>query len=125
MDKCRPEQMEALAQHLRMLSHPVRLRSLALLLSAGGGLCVCELADVLELPQYTVSRHLQALARAGWVVGEHDGPWVYYKPVTSPLLKALGPSLSPAVEDEERLRERLLLRERGRCVVGPKDTGRA
>ncbi len=125
MGECTLEQIESLAQRMRVLSHPVRLRSLALLLRAGGGLCVCELADVFELPQYTVSRHLKALTRAGWVTGEHDGPWVYYTPVSSPLLEALGPSLSPTAEDEGRLRERLALRERGRCVVGPKDAARA
>ncbi len=123
--KCTSAQMESLAQRMRVLSHPVRLRSLAVLLRARGGLCVCELADVLELPQYTVSRHLKALAHAGWVAREHDGPWVYYSAVDSPLLEALRPNLSPTAEDEGRLRERLALRERGRCVVGPKDTGRA
>ncbi len=125
MRNCEERRIGTLARCLGVLNHTDRIRLLTLLNAAGESVCVCELADVLGLPQYTVSRHLKALARAGWVTGEHDGPWVYYTAVSSPLLEALGPSLSPTAEDEGRLRARLALRERGRCVVGPKDAARA
>lgn len=124
MSNCDRVRIEELASCLGVLNHPDRVRLLTLLGAAGESVCVCELVDVLDLPQYTVSRHLKVLARAGWVTGEHDGPWVYYTPVSSPLLEALQPCLSPTAEDEGRLRARLALRERGRCVVGPKDAAR-
>ncbi len=124
MSNCRSLHVDELARRFGALGHPVRVRILSLLRAAGESICVCELSDVLKLPQYTVSRHLKALAGAGWVVGEHEGPWVYYTPVASRLWEALGPCFTPTAEDDGRLRERLALRERGRCVVGPKHAGR-
>jgi len=111
--------MDLLARRFRSLGHVVRLRIMGLLLWHPSGLCVCELADVLGLPQYRVSRHLKVLTEAELVSGEHDGPWVYYMPVIDPLLSALEGHLCCSVEDKSRLRSRLALREGDRCVVGP------
>lgn len=41
-------------------------------------LTVGELADVLQLPQSTVSRHLKVLADAGWVGSRRDGTSRFY-----------------------------------------------
>ena len=41
-------------------------------------LIVGELADVLQLPQSTVSRHLKVLADTGWVGSRRDGTSRYY-----------------------------------------------
>ena len=41
-------------------------------------LTVGELADVLQLPQSTVSRHLKALADTGWVGSRRDGTSRFY-----------------------------------------------
>ncbi|MFO8034814.1 MAG: helix-turn-helix domain-containing protein, partial [Candidatus Bipolaricaulota bacterium] len=120
MCNCDNLQSDLLARRFRTLGHPDRLRILSLLLSHISGLCVCELADVLELPEYKVSRHLKSLAEAGWVRGEHDGPWVYYVPVSDPLLKTLEQHLACSTDDEKRLRRRMALRREGRCVVGPR-----
>ncbi len=48
-------------------------RSRLLLLLDGHELSVSELCGVLQLPQSTVSRHLKALADAGWVVARAEG----------------------------------------------------
>lgn len=61
---------------LKMLADPIRLRILRLLESqAQHGLSVGELADILKLPQSTVSRHLKTLLEGGgpggW--GGHGG----------------------------------------------------
>ncbi|MDD3313040.1 MAG: metalloregulator ArsR/SmtB family transcription factor [Pseudodesulfovibrio sp.] len=68
--------MERLANRLKGLGDPTRLRALALL--AGGELCVCHLMAALELPQSTVSRHMAFLRRGGWVENRRRGKWVYY-----------------------------------------------
>lgn len=70
--------MKHLAQTLKALSDPIRLR-IVLLLQAEGELCVCDLMAVLKLPQSTVSRHLAYLKRNCWVDIRRQGLWMYYK----------------------------------------------
>lgn len=43
-----------------------------------GELCVCDLLEVLELPQSKVSRHLAFLREAGLVRARRKGLWKYY-----------------------------------------------
>lgn len=69
--------MKHLAQTLKALSDPIRLR-IVLLLQAEGELCVCDLMAVLGLPQSTVSRHLAYLKRSCWVDIRREGVWMYY-----------------------------------------------
>jgi len=69
--------MKHLAQTLKALSDPIRLR-IILLLQAEGELCVCDLIAVLNLPQSTVSRHLAYLKRSCWVDTRRQGLWMYY-----------------------------------------------
>ena len=59
------------------LSDPTRLRIAALL--QGEALCVCELADVLQLAQSTVSTHLQSFKAADLVETERCDKWIYYR----------------------------------------------
>jgi len=69
--------MKYLAQILKALSDPIRLR-IILLLQAEGELCVCDLIAVLKLPQSTVSRHLAYLKRSCWVDSRREGLWMHY-----------------------------------------------
>ncbi|OHB24664.1 MAG: ArsR family transcriptional regulator [Desulfuromonadaceae bacterium GWB2_53_15] len=69
--------MKHLAQTLKALSDPIRLR-IVLLLQAKGELCVCDLMAVLKLPQSTVSRHLAYLKRSCWVDTRREGVWMHY-----------------------------------------------
>jgi ArsR family transcriptional regulator len=69
--------MRHLAQTIKALSDPIRLR-IVLLLQSEGELCVCDLMEVLMLPQSTVSRHLAYLKRSCWVDIRRDGVWMYY-----------------------------------------------
>jgi len=110
---------------LRVLSDRTRFRMARLLLSAEEPLCVCELADALDEPQYNVSRHLRELKIAGLLAEEREGKWVYYslaEPASAfeeHLFRALGAHSDPLhEEDMRRLRARLALRKGGRCVVG-------
>ncbi len=69
--------MEQTIRMYKALTEPTRLRILALL--EHGELCVCDLMDVLQLPQSTVSRHLAQLKNAEWVAERRQGTWKYYR----------------------------------------------
>ena len=57
----------------RAFADPIRLRILNLI--QDGELCVCDLVEVLKLPQPTVSRHLSYLRRAGLVRVRQERSW--------------------------------------------------
>ena len=61
----------------RAFSDRTRLRILHLL--RGGELCVCDLVEVLGVPQPKTSRHLAYLRKAGLVVARKEGLWNYYR----------------------------------------------
>lgn len=58
------------------LADPARLRLLALL--EGHELGVGELAEILQMPQSSVSRHLKLLSELGWLVHRSAGTANYY-----------------------------------------------
>lgn len=60
----------------RAFSDRTRLRILHML--RGGELCVCDIVDVLQVPQPKVSRHLAYLRRAGLVTVRKEGLWAHY-----------------------------------------------
>jgi len=60
-----------------LLADRTRLRILNLL--AAGELCVCDLVDVLSLPQPTVSRHLQMLRAGSLVSVRRIGRFAHYR----------------------------------------------
>jgi DNA-binding transcriptional ArsR family regulator len=66
----------------KALAHPARLRVLAML--SGGPLCVCQMTAVLGLAPSTVSEHLRELKRAGLLVEEKNGKFVFYRLASSP-----------------------------------------
>ena len=61
----------------RGFADPVRIRLLNLL--AAGELCVCDLTEILGLPQSSVSRHLAYLRRARLVETEQKGKFAHYR----------------------------------------------
>lgn len=60
------------------LADEIRRRLLALLLKEEE-LCVCELHQVVDLPQPKVSRHLGVLRDAGVVAVRRVGTWMFYR----------------------------------------------
>ncbi len=70
--------MEQASAFFKLLAEPVRLRLVALLLD-GESRCVCDLVNVLGLPQSTVSRHLSQLRNGGMVLAERQGTWMHYR----------------------------------------------
>lgn len=59
------------------LSEEIRLRIVNILFESD--LYVCEIVDILELPQSTVSRHLTVLKNANIVLDTKNGLWVKYE----------------------------------------------
>ena len=56
---------------------PTRIRILSLL--AAGELCVCDIVEILALPQPTVSRHLAYLRRMGLVEATREWKFAHYR----------------------------------------------
>ena len=118
--------MDRDAELFQSVADPTRLRLLNLLLQAGE-ICVCEMVDALDVPQYNISRHLHVLASAGWLEDRRLGKWIYYrisemlKPHQRSMLRAieqLRGERSDFQEDERRAGRRLKLRRGGLCCVG-------
>jgi ArsR family transcriptional regulator len=56
---------------------PTRIRILSLLVA--GELCVCDIVEILGLPQPTVSRHLAYLRRSGLVEVTREWKFAHYR----------------------------------------------
>ncbi|NHM32021.1 ArsR/SmtB family transcription factor [Neobacillus terrae] len=61
---------------LKLLGDKTRLTIMALLNIRE--LCVCELLEVFDMSQPSISQHLRKLKDAGLVKEERKGQWVYY-----------------------------------------------
>lgn len=71
------ERLVALAAYFDAASNETRLRMLYVLHRAGE-LCVCDLADIFEITQPSVSRHLKILREKALVEPRRDAQTIYY-----------------------------------------------
>jgi ArsR family transcriptional regulator len=103
----------------RAFSDKTRLRILHLL--RDGELCVCDIMDILRIPQAKTSRHLGYLRRAGLVKAREEGLWSFYSltsavnPVHEKLLDCLSVCCEAVPEialDDQRVGK---TRRSGRC----------
>ena len=87
-DTCSPVASHAIGQDaassvaatLKALSDPLRLRMLSAIASdPRGESCVCDLAELAEVSQPTVSHHLKVLKDVDVLTSERRGTWVWYK----------------------------------------------
>ncbi|MEP7383535.1 MAG: metalloregulator ArsR/SmtB family transcription factor [Gemmatimonadota bacterium] len=88
---------------------PTRLRILNVL--AAGELCVCDIVEILDVVQPTVSRHLAYLRRSGLVTATRDWKFAHYRlaqpatPVHRRLIGCVAECFRGIAElDEERAR---------------------
>ena len=72
-----PDVAEAAAAGAKALADPTRLTT-ATALAAGGELCVCDLAWIVERAENLVSHHARALRAAGIVSSRREGKMVLY-----------------------------------------------
>ncbi len=76
----------ALAEALKVLADPARLRLLSLVASSESGeACACDLVEPLGRSQPTVSHHLSLLVDAGFLTREKRGRWAWYSIVPERL----------------------------------------
>ncbi len=90
----------SLSGTLKSLADPLRLRMLSAIASdPRGEACVCDLAELAEVSQPTVSHHLKKLKETGLLLSERRGTWVYYRiaPTRRSAVTALLDSFAPAV----------------------------
>lgn len=108
------------------LADPIRIRIVRLLAETDEEACVCELVDSLQEPQYKLSRHLKILRQAGLLSAQKDGRWIYHRLVCGvtylnqsyEMLRALPDSDGLFARDLQNFRQRMCLREDGRCCIG-------
>lgn len=117
--------MKQFVEILQSLVDPTRLRIVRLLTDARKELCVCELVDALEVPQYNISRHLAILRRTDILSERKEGRWVYYglSPKPNPFLRHLLSAIRSISEaelakDKRELAKRFKIREGGKCLKG-------
>ena len=94
--------LQALAQVLALAGNEVRLKMLFLLLDQQQ-LCVCDLADVLQMNVSAISQHLRKLKDGGVVQARKVGQTVFYtltpalRPLVQPLLASVSTTLTASV----------------------------
>jgi DNA-binding transcriptional ArsR family regulator len=85
----------------------------ALMALTGGQLCVCQIAELLQLAPSTVSKHLYILRQGGLVESQKKGRWIFYSlpsepdPAARRSIEWLQESLkkdSRVIEDAKRLK---------------------
>jgi ArsR family transcriptional regulator len=108
----------------KALADATRWRILQLVMEEA--LCVCELADILGMPQSSVSSHVQVIRKAGLLESEKCEKWTYFRvrPPVRKLIRDIGKSFPPPDEkqlgtDAARSSLRLKVREKS-CCPGPK-----
>lgn len=105
-------ELQALANRLKVLAEPKRLRILDLIMQ--GVQCNCELGEMLQMAPNLVSHHLNVLREAGLVDIERDifdARWVYYS-INRQALEELNVVIG-AFFDPSRIKPR-------RLTCGPK-----
>jgi ArsR family transcriptional regulator len=108
----------------KAVGEPTRFRALRLLVEAKVELCACEIIDVLQKPQYTISKSLGTLVDAHLIDERREGRMMMYSLIHSPMNDSLFDAVVNAASDKElesdsrRLASRLAERKDGRCVRG-------
>jgi ArsR family transcriptional regulator len=69
---------ERVATIAKALSEPVRVKMLDVLRRSGEPVCQCELVPLFDIPQSTLSHHVNKLVDAGLVTVERRHKWAYY-----------------------------------------------
>jgi ArsR family transcriptional regulator len=85
-----------LADVLKALADPARLRLISIIASSPGGeACACDLSEPLQRSQPTVSHHLSQLVRAGIITREQRGKWAWFR-INHQRVAALCDCLAPS-----------------------------
>lgn len=89
-----PAEADDLAGVFKALADPIRLRMLSIVAaSPTGEICACDLPDLLDRSQPTVSHHLTQLVKAGVLDREQRGKWAWFR-LRSERLRAISDVLT-------------------------------
>lgn len=97
------EAATSVAATLKAISDPLRLRMLsAITTDPSGEVCVCDLTELAQVSQPTVSHHLRVMKDTGLLTSERRGTWVYYRiaPSKRTAVTALLDAFAPAAVAE-------------------------
>lgn len=73
---------DQMARTLKALADPTRLRLLSHIAAQGcESVCACDLLDVVDISQPTISHHLKKLVDAGLLTRQQRGKWAHYSVV--------------------------------------------
>lgn len=73
---------ERVSVMLKSLADPTRLRVLSHVAAQGcDAVCACDLVEVLDISQPTISHHLKKLVEAGLLTRQQRGRWAHYSVV--------------------------------------------
>lgn len=117
--------MEEFIEKFKALADETRLRILNLLLTSKTEVCVCELTDALEIPQYNISKHLRILKNVGLIKERKEGRWVYFGLIkekdnfTETILNAISQIPESLLsKDLAELDKRIAIRTNDKCLIG-------
>ncbi len=83
------ETATSVAVMLKALAEPLRLRMLSFIAAdPRGESCVCDLLELSDVSQPTVSHHLKVMKDAGLLDSERRGTWVWYRIVSSRRMRS-------------------------------------
>lgn len=117
--------MNSYLKKLKCLGDQTRIRILKLIIKADMELCVCEIVDSLQIPFYTVSKHIKELKNAEILNETKDGTFVMYSlkkntecffSIFIDLINSIPDDIF--LSDINLLEVRLSKREDGKCIVG-------
>jgi len=119
--------MRSLTQWFHALGDDTRWRMVQLIFTEA--LCVCEIAEILDMPQSSVSSHLQVLRKAGLLESERCEKWIYYRLGTAfqPVLGSLAeqfeatPGRDSVLAKDARRAAKRLAKRKETCCPGPKE----
>lgn len=95
------DKYEELANRIKLLAHPERLRILDVLRREAE--CVCHLEALLSKPQPYVSQQLRVLREAGVIQNEQVGHNIYYRLVDPNIAVWLDEILGPAAGEHPEI----------------------
>ena len=88
---------------LKAIADPTRLKILQVLKQKGCcsigkavGMCACDIEQQIKLSQPTISHHMAILTKAGLVIAQKEGLWMWYRR-NEKSLKELATAISGSI----------------------------
>lgn len=115
--------MKGIVGFSRALADPTRWRIISLVMDEA--MCVCELADILGMPQSTLSSHVQIIRKAGLLESEKREKWTYFRidrtvlPLVREIAGHFGTENDWVMKADARKAVRRLADREASCCPGP------